>query len=217
MTGYDPTIPYFFKIVAVNAGGESKSSEVLNVLPSGGPKQVLVVSGFDRFDRTQNARYPYYSPAGNLTDRVWARSNDGDYVVQVAEAIHASSSGVHVASASNEAIITGAVSLADYDAVIWILGEESTAHDTFNATEQTLVEQYIAGGGRHLFTSGSEIAWDLDQSNNGRTFFETSLQGNYVGDDAGTYNVAATAGGIFAGLTFSFDNGAASATSTFPT
>jgi hypothetical protein len=208
LSGYDPTIPYYFKIVAVNAGGESKSSEVLNVLPSGGPKQVLVVSGFDRFDRTQNVRYPFYSPSGNLVDRVWARSNNSfDYVVQVAAAIHAAEPGVHVASASNEAIISGAVSLSDYDAVIWILGEESTADDTFNATEQTKVEQYIAGGG-HLFTSGSEIAWDLDQSNNGRTFFETTLQGNYIGDDAGTYNVTATAAGIFEGIAFSFDNGA---------
>jgi len=216
LSGYDPTIPYYFKIVAVNAGGESKSSEVLNVLPSGGPKQVLVVSGFDRFDRTQNARYPFYSPSGNLVDRVWARYNNSfDYVVQVAAAIHAAEPGVHVASASNEAIISGAVSLSDYDAVIWILGEESTANDTFNATEQTKVEQYIASGG-HLFTSGAEIGWDLDQQNNGRTFFESTLKGNYVADDAGTYNVTAAAGGIFAGLSFSFDNGSQFYDAEFP-
>ncbi|BBO34820.1 N-acetylmuramoyl-L-alanine amidase [Lacipirellula parvula] len=208
LAGYDPTIPYFFKIVAVNAGGESKASEVLNVLPSGGPKQILVVSGFDRFDRTQNARYPYYSPAGNLVDRVWARYNNSfDYTVQVAEAIQASTSGVHVASASNEAIISGAVNLADYDAVIWILGNESTTNRTFDATEQTKVEAFIAGGG-HLFVTGSEIGWDLDQANNGRSFFEGTLKSNYVADDANTYNVVAPVGGIFAGLTFSFDNGA---------
>ncbi len=216
LSGFDPTIPYFFKIVAVNAGGESKSSEVLNVLPSGGPKQLLVVNGFDRFDRTLNARYPYYSPAGNLTDRVWARYNNSfDYVAQVATSIHAAAPGVHVASASNEAIISGAVSLADYDAVIWILGEESTADDTFNATEQTKVEQFIAAGG-HLFTSGAEIGWDLDQQNNGRTFFESSLKGNYVADDAGAYNVTAAAGGIFTGLSFSFDNGSKFYDAEFP-
>jgi hypothetical protein len=216
LPGYDPTIPYYFKIVAVNAGGESKSSEVLSVLPSGGPKQVLVVSGFDRFDRTQNVRYPFYTPSGNFVDRVWARSNNSfDYVVQVAAAVHASASGVHVASASNEAIISGAVDLSDYDAVIWILGEESTDDDTFNAAEQTKVEQFIAGGG-HLFTSGAEIAWDLDQQNNGRTFFENTLKGNYASDDANTYNVTATAGGIFAGLNFSFGNGAQFYNSEFP-
>jgi hypothetical protein len=216
LAGYDPTIPYFFKIVAVNAGGESKGSEVLNVLPSGGPKQILIVNGFDRFERTQNVRYPYAYVADELVDRVWPRSNNSfDYVVQVAEAIHASAAGVHVASASNEAVISGAVNLSDYDAVIWILGEESTDDDTFNATEQTKVEQFIAGGG-HLFTSGAEIAWDLDQQNNGRTFFENTLKGNYASDDANTYNVTATAGGIFAGLSFSFDNGAQFYNSEYP-
>ena len=55
--------------------------------------------------------------------------------------------------------------------MIWILGEESTVNDTFDATEQTKVEQFIAGGG-NLFVTGAEIGWDLDQQNNGRTFFE---------------------------------------------
>jgi hypothetical protein len=216
LTGYDPAFPYFFKVVAVNAGGESKASEVMTALPGGGPGQVLIVSGFDRFDRSGNVRYPYAFTADGLVDRVWPRSNNSfDYVIQVAEAIHASAAGVHIASASNEAIISGAVNLADYDAVVWILGEESTANDTFNATEQTKVEQFLAGGG-HLFTSGAEIGWDLDQQNNGRTFFETSLKGNYSADDAGTYNVTAAAGGIFTGLTFSFDNGAQFYNAEFP-
>jgi hypothetical protein len=99
------------------------------------------------------------------------------------------------------------VNLANYKAVIWISGEESTADHTFDATEQAKVEQYIAGGG-NLFLSGAEIAWDLDQQNNGRSFYENSLKGNYVADDANSYTVAGTAGSIFAGLTnLSFDNG----------
>jgi hypothetical protein len=111
-----------------------------------------------------------------------------------------------VASTSNEAVISGAVNLIDYDTVIWILGEESTADDTFNATEQTKVEQFIAAGG-NLFVTGAEIGWDLDQQNNGRAFFENTLKGNYVADGAGTYAVNGIAGSIFAGLSFSFDNG----------
>ena len=205
LSGYDPTIPYYFRVVAVNAGGESLASEVIAVLPSGGQKQILVVNGFDRYDRTQNARYAY---SGGTVDRVWARYNNSfDYVVQVASAIHSSSPGVRFDSTSNEAVISGAVNLADYEAVIWILGNESTKDRTFDAVEQAKVESFIAAGG-HLFVSGSELAWDLDQSNNGRSFFENTLQGNYVADDANTYNVAGAAGGIFAGLSFSFDNGA---------
>ena len=54
LSGYDPTLPYYFKVVAVNAGGESKASEVATVLPSGGAKHVLIVSGFDRHVRSAN-------------------------------------------------------------------------------------------------------------------------------------------------------------------
>jgi hypothetical protein len=207
LTGYDPRLPYYFKVVAVNEGGESPASEVLTVLPSGGAKQVLVVNGFDRNDRALSDKHPF-GGGGNTVDRVRLRSgNSRDYVVQVAAAIHAAAPGVHVDSTSNEAVTGGSVNLVDYDTVIWILGEESTADDTFNTTEQTLVEQFITAGG-NLFLSGAEIAWDLDQQNNGRTFFENTLQGNYVADDANTYNVTGATGGIFAGLSFSFDNGA---------
>jgi hypothetical protein len=71
------------------------------------------------------------------------------------------------------------------------------------------VTSFINAGG-NLFLSGSEIGWDLDQQNNGRTFDESTLKGNYVSDDAGTYTATANAGGIFAGMSsFVFSNGAA--------
>lgn len=207
LTGLDPNIPYYFRVAAANTGGESRPSEVVTALPSGGVKQVLIVNGFDRFDRTQNFRYPYL---GGQTDRVWPRYNNSfDYVIQVHSAIHASKPGVHVASTSNEAVISGAVNLTDYDTVVWILGAESTIDDTFSATEQTKATSFINAGG-NLFLSGSEIGWDLDQQNNGRTFYENTLKSNYVADDAGTYTATAAAGGIFAGMSsFVFSNGSA--------
>jgi hypothetical protein len=209
LNGYDPAIPHYFKVVAANAGGHSHGSEVVAILPVGGPKQVLIVNGFDRLDRSQNPREARpQADANGLVDRVRPReSNSRDYAVQAMQAIQTAAPGVRVNSASNESIISGAVNLNDYEAVVWILGEESTVDDTFNATEQSKVEQFLAAGG-HLFVSGTEIAWDLDQQNNGRSFFENTLKGNYVSDDANTYNVAPAAGGIFAGLPgFAFDNG----------
>ena len=208
LNGYDPTLPYYFKVVATNAGGESKASEVVTALPSGGIKQVLIVNGFDRFDRTQDFDYPYAFTGDGVVDRVWARHNNSfDYVVQTHSAVHAAKPGVHVASTNNEAVISGAVNLADYDTVIWILGNESTANDTFDATEQAKVTAFISGGG-NLFVSGSEIGFDLDQQNNGRPFYEGTLKGNFIADDAQTYNVSADAGGIFSGLsTFTFSTG----------
>ena len=176
---------------------------------------MLIVNGFDRFDRTQNFRYPYAHTGDGLVDRVWPRYNNSfDYVVQVARGDPGRASPACTSPrTSNEAVISGAVNLTDYDTVIWILGEESTADDTFNATEQTKVEQFIAAGG-NLFLTGSEIGWDLDQQNNGRTFFENTLKGNYVADDANTYNVTGVAGGIFAGLTASRSTTARSSTTS---
>ena len=213
ITGYDPSVPHYFKVVAVNRGGESQGSEVVASLPGGGVKQVLIVNGFDRLDRNLDPKQPGLSPP---VDRVRPlESNSRDYAVQVASAIHSTAPGVHVDSASNEAIINGAVNLADYHTVVWILGEESTADDTFNGTEQTKVEQFLAGGG-NLFLTGAEIAWDLDQQDNGRSFYENTLKGNYVADDANTYSVTGTGGGIFDGLNFSFDDGSLFYNAEFP-
>lgn len=208
LAGYDPNLAYFFKVVAVNAGGESGASEVVAAVPVSGGKSVLIVNGFDRNDRTLNPRqaYPYSNPDG-FTDRVRPRySNSFDYAVQVATAIHSHAPDVRVNTTNNEAVVSGAVNLNDYDAVFWILGEESTGDDTFNATEQTRVTNYLAAGGK-LFLSGSEIGWDLDAQNNGRSFYNNVLRADYVSDDANTYNVAGRSGSIFAGLSFKFDDG----------
>jgi len=206
ITGLDPAKPYQFRVAATNSGGESLPSEVVTVLPAAGPRQVLIVNGFDRVDASQNFKQTYLT--GGTTERVWARyGNSRDYAAPVHAAIQAARPGVRVDSAGNEAVTQGAVSLAAYDAVIWILGTESTANRTFDATEQSLVESFVAGGG-HLFVSGAEVGWDLDGQNNGRTFFRTTLGAAYSADDAGTYQVTAAAGGIFAGLSaFAFSNG----------
>ncbi len=199
LSGYDATRPYYFKVVAENAGGQSAASEVLTALPSGGLKQVLIVNGYDRLDRSQNFKLPFLSTTAT-TDRVWNRFNNSrDYSVQVQEAIAAARPGIHVASTSNEAVISGAINLTDFDSVVWILGTESTADDTLNAIEQTLVQQFLNAGGNLLIT-GSELGYDLDGQNNGRSFFRTTLGSSYVADNANTYSIAAATSGIFAGL-----------------
>lgn len=204
ITGLDGDAAYYFKIVAVNEGGESPGSEVVAALPSGAGKQVLIVNGFDRLDRSLN---PLQSVSGGQAERVRpGESNSFDYAVQVAEAIEAADKIATVDTAANETIIAGDVDLGDYDTVIWILGEESSADDTFTATEQSLVSTFLAGGG-NLFVTGAEIGWDLDNLNNGRPFYNDVLHANYVADDAGTYGVQGTAAGIFDGLEFSFDDG----------
>ncbi len=210
LEGLDPDEgAYYFKVVAVNQGGESVGSEVVAAMPNAGPKGILIVNGFDRLTRQQN-------PVQAGADRVRPRqSNSFDYSVQVAEAIEANAPGLVVDTTSNEALIDGDVDLTDYEAVVWISGEESSADDTFNATEQSLVTTYLDGGGKLLVT-GAEIGWDLDNLNNGRAFYNNQLKADYVSDDANTYNVQGIAGSIFEGLSFSFDDGSIYYDSEFP-
>ncbi|QDU91128.1 AmiA-like protein [Pirellulimonas nuda] len=208
LTGLDAAQQYYFRVAAVNAGGESPDSEVVAAKPSASTERLLIVGGFDRRDRSLVEAEPF--AGGNTADRVrLIGANTYDYVVEVAEAVRQSGSTAAVTSVANEAVASGAVDLGDYDAVVWILGTESSADDTFNPAEQSAVSAYLSGGGK-LFVSGSEIGWDLDNLNNGRTFYNNVLRADYVKDDALTYDAAGVAGSIFAGLDLRFDNGAKS-------
>jgi len=195
----------WLRVAAYNAGGESMPSETLAVRRSADESATfLIVNGFDRIGRTQN---PSQTLSGVGTQRrpMIQHVNTRDYSVQLGGALAAA--GATFDYASNEAVIAGTVSLGDYRAVAWILGEESSADSTFDATEQALVTAYLNAGGR-LFVSGTEIGWDLDYLNNGRSFYNDYLKADYVSDDAGTYAVSSVAGSIFAGIApFSFDNG----------
>ena len=122
--------------------------------------------------------------------------NSYDYVVQ--HGIALGENGVPYDTCQNDAIIGNAVRLTNYAAVIWAAGNESTADDTFNATEQTRVADYLDRGGR-LFVSGSEIAWDLDYNAAGKFFMSNYLHAVFENDDAGTYNFSPVAGGAFSG------------------
>ena len=122
-------------------------------------------------------------------------------MIQYGNALSAADASID--TAQNEAVIAGTVNLSDYDVVIWFSGEESTADETFNTTEQLLVTNYLNQGG-NFFASGSEIAWDLHTEG---SFLGGQLRTQYVADDAGTYSVSGATGSSFEGLSFSFDNG----------
>jgi hypothetical protein len=207
LEGLDPKTVYYFKVAAVNEGGESPASEVVAALPNGKPKEILIVDGFDRLDRAASVKQPYRG-GGNTVDRVRPRkSNSRDYVVQAATAIEAAAPATAVESASNEAVADGGVDLSKFRTVVWMLGEESTSDRTFDESEQSKVEAFVAGGG-NLFVSGSEIGWDLDHKEHGRSFFRNTLRSRFVADDAGTYEVLGAEGGIFADSSVvSFDDG----------
>ena len=185
-----PHTVYYFKIRTRNISGSSKLCKHLyGGVTSADPFRLLVVNGFDR---GTNSRYDYI---GFYARPISQRGYGFSYVM-------------------NESVIDGRISLNDFRNVIWILGDESTADQTFSSTEQSKVKTFLKQGG-NLFVSGSEIGWDLDHkgSSTDRSFYNNYLKARYVADAPGGkkgtyYSCQAIAGKLFDGLPdFSFDNG----------
>ena len=186
LSGLSADSVYYFRVAAVNGNGESNQTEMLAVRPSSTQVKILLVNGFDRTSGTYNTF---------------------DFVKRFAPSI--ARAGYAFDSCANEAIEEGDVSLLDYEVVIWISGEEGTADESFSATEQQKVAQYLENGGK-LFVSGSEIGYDLVEkgSSADQQFYTTYLKAQYVRDRVATYTIAPTSSGIFTGLgQMHFDNG----------
>ncbi|MFQ6115751.1 MAG: hypothetical protein ACE5NG_16955, partial [bacterium] len=184
----------YFRLTALDNApvpNESMTSDVYGVSPGDFNEKVLIVDGFDRIESSGSWHEPNHFFAFTHSKAVVAHGFSFDTV-------------------PNEAILDGSVDLNDYKVVVWILGDESTADETFSADEQTLVKNYLENGGM-LFVSGSEIAWDLDQDNassestpEDEHFLHEYLRADYVGDDSGILAVTGVNGTIFEGLSFNF-------------
>jgi len=151
---------------------------------------VLVVDGFDR-----------------VVDGSWGGLAH-DFAARVGAAAGAAD------TASNEAITEDGLELSAYRAVIWLVGDESTADHTFTAAERAALDRYLAGGG-HLIVSGSEIGYDLGGSSAGATWLAATVGARFAADSAGTGSARGT--GPFLGLgSFDFGGSAAPYREDFP-
>jgi N-acetylmuramoyl-L-alanine amidase len=203
---------YFFKITAVNAGGESFASGVVAAhtpLHIGGnyqPVKYLLVDGFDRLDASAMLLKNESSALGNVRRMVLDKMNNYSYMVEHGNGL--ASCDVAFDGIQNEVVSSGNAALSNYFAVDWFLGEESTSPETLDATEKTAIKNYLNGGGR-LLISGAEIGWDLGRTasvNADTNFYKNYLKAVYVSDDAGTYNFNGTSG-FFNGGSGTFGNG----------
>lgn len=187
----------YFRVTATNEGGESLPSEVLAVRLEQASPRVLFVAGFDRLDRGLNL------DVNGVERGILSKMNTYDYVIQHAEALAAN--GHAIESASNEAVESGAVKLADYDVVIWQLGQEKGETEAFSEAEQRLLREYVRAGGA-LFVSGSDAAEDLHRTPEGRAFLREVLRASLRSHDAGAREASSPAGvagaapSIFAGI-----------------
>jgi hypothetical protein len=221
ITGLTSGVDYYFRVSAINAGGESMPSEVVGsrTPTSSTQPRVLFVNAFDRFDRTTNLRQNTIAQAwappdatGTIERVLPRRNNSFDYVVPHGKAI--SAFGLPFDSCQNEAVASGAVALGDYRIVIWACGQETVGGETFSDIEQTAIANFRNAGG-HLFVSGSEIAWDLDRASgpsaSDRAFFNNQLKADLASDandNSQSYDLASAIGGIFASrASTTFDDG----------
>ncbi|GJQ61468.1 MAG: hypothetical protein SCALA702_05210 [Melioribacteraceae bacterium] len=185
---------YYFKIMAYNLRGFSDAPEQLfAAAPMSSESKILVVNGFDRGTNTRN-----------------------DYIREYTNPI--TEAGHGFSYALNESVISGDVNLTDFDIVVWILGDESTADHTFDPTEQDKVELFLENGGA-LFVSGAEIGWDLEGKTGHPTsadiaFYHNYLKAQYVADAPGNqsatyYTFDGIGETLFDGISeYKFDNGA---------
>jgi len=189
-TDITPGVTYYFQVAAVNGTSprsEGYPTEVLGARTSVDSTDVLVVNGVDR--RREDG------------------GNTRNFIIQHGGSL--ANLGYAFDSASNEAISSGSVNLTSYSVVDWMLGEESTADQTFSSTEQTMTKAFLDAGGR-MFVSGAEIGWDLDHmgSASDQLFYNNYLKADYAADDAGVYAVSGVAGTAFDGISgIGYDDG----------
>ncbi|HPB31830.1 MAG TPA: fibronectin type III domain-containing protein, partial [Candidatus Sumerlaeota bacterium] len=213
VTGLAPGKEYYFQVSATNAGGESMPTETVGARAGYSPSRVLIVNGFDRFDSslspmtTVAANIGSYGGGGGTFGLLRPfRMNSFSYVFQHGRAVKQADR--YFDSCGNEAVKESLVTLSDYDTVVWICGEESTADSTFDIAEQAMVQTFLSAGGT-LFASGGEIGWDLDQANKGRDFYRNILKTTYEGNDAETFQAAGVNWTLFHGIpTFDFSEAA---------
>lgn len=166
---YNLSNALYFRLAAYDTASPanfSAYSDIYGLRLDNSGKRLLLVDGFDRYGGGGSWATPYH-----------------DFVIRYGEVIPGAFESVH-----HSAVLSGAVQLSDYNAVIWILGDESTTDETFSSQEQTIVKNYLEAGGK-LFISGSEIAWDLEGAGSGTTqdvsFLRNYLKAKYVADNAG--------------------------------
>ncbi len=180
---------FLIKIVAVSQDfSESDPSDIHAVSMFNTKDKVLIVDGFDRWSGS------------------WDKENH-EFIADYMSLLSEQSNGeFDVYSSSNEQVSNGQIKLKDYKYVIWFLGDESTVAESFDATEQALVMDYLERGG-NLLVSGAEVGWDLDEKGDDadRKFFNDYLKASFVDDGAEGYTPATgVEATLFEGLTLDF-------------
>lgn len=221
MDNIDPDAPHYFRITAVNAGGESAPSRVLgSARPSGAPASALVVSAFTSLNEDQNLTQTAAGnlgwalrPGGDFVRIIPRLMNAGNYSVQAGDAIFDAGRGFD--SCAIEAFTSGGAAMAPYRIVVMLFGRQAVDEGLFNEDVRTTLAAYLKNGG-NLFLSGSNIARELDDATTRpakilRQFARKTLHAAFAGGDAGVYTIAGVKDAPLSTATLTLDNGSGGA------
>ncbi|WP_414639243.1 N-acetylmuramoyl-L-alanine amidase [Archangium sp.] len=161
-TTFSVTLPAgttrYFRVAALNAGGESFPSDVVGVrVPEAGRgPEVLVVNAFRRLDaelaRAEDlSAYSLGSPLRELLESM----NDGTALRRHGDAV--AQHAVAFDGATSEAISAGLLTPVGYRVLDWFIGRGGVGGVGPSAAEQALMRTFVMGGG-HLLLSGSHVA-----------------------------------------------------------
>jgi hypothetical protein len=207
LSGLLPGRLYFFRVTALNAGGESFPSKTvaLRTPRSGTTVPLLVVDGFDRLDKDSMLREIEDGSLDSIYRMPMEQMDRDDYIVEHAQALD--SCGYAFDSALNEAVEDGSVDIGDYAALDWFVGEDAQDDRSLSKLERAFLQEYLDSGG-NLLISGSEIGWDLARPGAGidEDFYRQYLKSDFVGTDAGTYYFKGGSADLFNDLSGDFDD-----------
>ncbi|MEW5740756.1 MAG: N-acetylmuramoyl-L-alanine amidase, partial [Myxococcota bacterium] len=186
----------YFRVTALNAGGESFPSAVVGVRPPvAGRPRVLVINGYDRLEAATGQLENFaaqYGLGSVLRINLW-KMNDGSYARLHGDALDANQ--VAFDSADADAVTAGDVLASSYGVIGWFAGRGKAAGAAPSAMEEAWLSAAASGGSR-LFFSG-----DASQ----RPAFLTSLFTALV--PGGTGGLSVTGADALAGLTLGLDDG----------
>ncbi len=192
VTGLADGTTYYFRVHGVTSGVESAASCVFPLRIKTGARKAVIVNGYDRWTRnTGSGGLPH-----GLLPRTAQALLAADYAFDTVD---------------NLRIVDQTTALSTYGSAWWVLGDESTADETFGYQEQLRIQDYLASGG-NLFVSGAEIVWDLVNKKNtinDEPFALNYLKCGFAGDGAAGngYGFAGVAGTACAGMSGAFDSG----------
>ena len=189
----DPGTVHYFRVTAVNAGGESRPSRVLGMAAGTDPSgRLLVVAGFTSMAEDLNASQSVplnlhgpLEPGGEFTRVVERLINPQSEVVPLGEALVALRRGFD--SCTAQAVVSGAMDLRPFPAFVVEFGRQLPDDGLMTPLLRDAFERHIAQGGR-LVVFGRHVVRDLGNA------ARSLLGATQIGETTGATLLAPVAG-----------------------